>query len=212
MTLVAAVVAMVVLCGCGAPSLGALAAALVLGGAAVGELRLQSIDRSAALIEDGRVVDVSAHLLTPPRPSAFGSSAEVGVIGGHLDSARLLVRVPRWERLPERVRVGDELRLRGRLRALDHGPSQGRAPAGRATAGRARVGRWRSRTTGEWARRRGAPRRRIRDQRGHRDRRRLLRLRRLPAPARHRGRAPPRRCRRHRPATRRHRARPRSDA
>ena len=36
MTLVAAVVAMVVLCGCGAPSLGALAAAL-RGGAAVGE-------------------------------------------------------------------------------------------------------------------------------------------------------------------------------
>ena len=111
-----AAVVLVLLCGCGAPSLGALAAVLVLGAAALGELRLQAIDRSAALIEDGRTVDVSAYLLTPPRASAFGSSAEVGVTGGRLDGARLLLRVPRWGRLPARVRVGDELRLRGRLR------------------------------------------------------------------------------------------------
>jgi competence protein ComEC len=119
-SLVGAVVAMAVLCGCRAPSLAALAAALVLGGAALGELRLQAIDRPATLVEDGRTVDLSAHLATPPRPSAFGSSAEVGVTGGRLDGARLLMRVPRWGRLPERVRVGDELSLRGRLRGLGH--------------------------------------------------------------------------------------------
>ena len=117
-SLVGAVAAMAVLCGCRAPALAALAAALVLGGAALGELRLQAIDRSARLVEDGRTVHLSAHLATPPRPSAFGSSAEVRVTGGRLDGARLLMRVPRWERLPARVRVGDELRLRGRLRGL----------------------------------------------------------------------------------------------
>jgi competence protein ComEC len=114
--LVAAALMLAALAGCGAPALGALAAALVLGGTAFGELRLRSIDASAALVEDGRTVEVSAHLLTPPRPSAFGSSAEVGVTGGRLDGARLLLRVPRWARLPRGVRVGDELLLRGRLR------------------------------------------------------------------------------------------------
>jgi competence protein ComEC len=116
--LAGAVVAMAVLCGCRAHSLAALAAALVLGGAALGELRLHAIDRPATLVEDGRTVDLEAHLATPPRPSAFGSSAEVRVTGGRLDGARLLMRVPRWGRLPAHVRVGDELRLRGRLRGL----------------------------------------------------------------------------------------------
>ena len=119
--LVAAAIVMVALAGCRAPTLGALAAALVLGGAAFGDLRLAAIDASASLVEDGRVLGISAHLLTPPRPSAFGSSAEVGVTGGRLDGARLLLRVPRWTRLPPGVRVGDELRLRGRLRALGDG-------------------------------------------------------------------------------------------
>ena len=123
-SLVAAVMAMAALCGCRAPSLAALAAALVLGGAALGELRLQAVDRSATLVEDGRTVDVSAYLVTPPRPSAFGSSAEVRVTGGRLDGARLLMRVPRWGRLPARVQVGDELNLRGRLRGLDDGGLQ----------------------------------------------------------------------------------------
>ncbi len=120
-SLVAAVVALAALCGCRAPSLAALAAALVLGGAALGELRLQAVDRSATLVEDGRTVDVSAYLVTSPRPSAFGSSAEVRVTGGRLDGARLLMRVPRWGRLPARLQVGDELSLRGRLRGLGDG-------------------------------------------------------------------------------------------
>jgi competence protein ComEC len=139
-SLVGAVVAMAVLCGCRAPSLAALAAALVLGGAALGELRLHAIDRSATLVEDGLTVDLSAHVATPPRPSAFGSSAEVRVTSGRLDGARLLMRVPRWGRLPPRVRVGDELRLRGRLRGLGDrdpgaGPERGSGTDSGATAG-----------------------------------------------------------------------------
>jgi competence protein ComEC len=116
LAIVLAGVALAGLGACRAPALGALAAALVLAGAALGQVRLEAIDRAATLVEDGQIVDVSAHLLTPLRPSAFGASAEVGVTGGRVDGARLLLRVPRWEALPRGVRVGDELRLRGRLR------------------------------------------------------------------------------------------------
>jgi competence protein ComEC len=109
-------VGLAVLAACRAPALGALAAALVLAGSALGEARLEAIDRPATLVEDGRTVELSAYVLTPPRQSAFGASAEVGVIGGRLDGTRLLLRVPRWEGLPRSMQVGDELRLRGRLR------------------------------------------------------------------------------------------------
>ena len=87
-TLVAAAAALALLCGCGAAALGALCAALVLGGAALGDARLHAIDRPAALVVDGRTVDVSAHLLSAPRPSAFGASAEVRVAGGRLDGTQ----------------------------------------------------------------------------------------------------------------------------
>jgi competence protein ComEC len=109
-------VGLALLAACRAPALGALAAALVLAGSALGDARLEAIDRSATLVEDGRTVELSAYVLTPPRPSAFGASAEVGVTGGRLDGTHLLLRVPRWEGLPRSVHVGDELRLRGRLR------------------------------------------------------------------------------------------------
>ena len=123
-TLVAAAAALALLCGCGAAALGALCAALVLGGAALGDARLHAIDRPAALVVDGRTVDVSAHLLSTPRPSAFGASAEVRVAGGRLDGTRLLLRVPRWSGLPPGVRIGDELRLQGRLRRIDVRPGR----------------------------------------------------------------------------------------
>ena len=123
-TLVAAAAALALMCGCGAAALGALCAALVLGGAALGDARLHAIDRPAALVVDGRTVDVSAHLLSTPRPSAFGASAEVRVAGGRLDGTRLLLRVPRWSGLPPGVRIGDELRLQGRLRRIDVRPGR----------------------------------------------------------------------------------------
>ncbi len=114
--LVVAAVSLGLLCACRAPALAGLAAALVLAGSAFGDARLRAIDSPAALVVDGRTVEVAAHLLSPPRPSAFGASAEVRVAGGRLDGVRLLLRVPRWAELPAGVRVGDELRLRGRLR------------------------------------------------------------------------------------------------
>jgi competence protein ComEC len=120
--LVGAAAAFALLCSCGAAASAALCAGLVLVGAAVGDARLHAIDRPAALVVDGRTVDVSAYLLSAPRPSAFGASAEVRVAGGRLDGTRLLLRVPRWSELPPGVRIGDELRLQGRLRRIHGGP------------------------------------------------------------------------------------------
>jgi competence protein ComEC len=97
-----------------APRLGALAAALLIGAALAGELRLAAIDGPANLVRDGERVDLRAHLLAAPRPGPFGASADIGVISGRLRGARLLLRVPRWAPLPATARPGAELRLEGR--------------------------------------------------------------------------------------------------
>jgi competence protein ComEC len=107
------------LVACRAPAVGALAAALVLVGAAAGELRLDAIDSPRARLTDGETTTLRTYLLTRPRPSAFGSSAEVRVVSGELSGARLLVRAAQWARFPERVQVGAELVLAGRLRAVE---------------------------------------------------------------------------------------------
>jgi len=100
------------------PALGALAAVLVVAGAAAGELRLGMIDAPGRLVRDGERVELTAHLLTPPRPNALGSTAELHVSRGRLSGARLLLRAPRWAPLPSSVQVGEELRVEGRLRSL----------------------------------------------------------------------------------------------
>jgi competence protein ComEC len=115
-SLAAAAAVFALLAACRALALGVLCAALVLSGAALGDLRLQALDRPAGLVSDGRTVELRAHLLTPPRPSAFGSSAEIEVSAGRLRGGRLLARVPRWARLPAGAGVGHELLVRGRLR------------------------------------------------------------------------------------------------
>ncbi len=117
-TVGAAIVALVVPAALRAATLGALAAALLLCGAAGGELRLASIDAAAEGVRDGARVELRAHLLTPPGPGAFGNSAEVSVTSGTLRGARLLVRAARWAPLPRAVGIGEELQLEGRLKAL----------------------------------------------------------------------------------------------
>ncbi len=108
-----------VLAVCRAPAVGALAGALVLAGGAVGEARLAAIDGPADRLGAGGAAELRAHLLTRPRPSAFGSSAEVRVASGRLAGARLLARIARWTRFPDRVAVGSELVLEGRLRPVE---------------------------------------------------------------------------------------------
>ena len=106
---------------CRACTLGAVAAALLLAGAAVGDARLAALDAPAARVRDGRVERLRVFLATPPRASAFGSSAEAVVAGGALSGTRLLVRVPRWTRLPPDPEVGSELLVDGRLGRLRSG-------------------------------------------------------------------------------------------
>jgi competence protein ComEC len=108
--------------------LGAIAAATLLCGAAAGDLRLSAMDAPAESVRDGERVELRAHLLTPPRPSPFGASAEVAVASGRLTGARLLVRAARWAPLPRAVRIGEELLLEGRLKALT--PAGAKADAG----------------------------------------------------------------------------------
>ena len=108
-----------------AAPLGALCAALLLAGSAAGDARLAEIDEPAAGPLDGERVTLHAELLTRPRPSMFGASAEVRVTSGRLSGARLLLRIPQWARLPPRTAVGAELALVARVRAVD-GPSDRR--------------------------------------------------------------------------------------
>jgi competence protein ComEC len=122
--------ALVTLSAARAATLGAVAATLLLCGAVAGEVRLAAIDAPAERIRDGEHVELRAHLLTPPRPSPFGASAEVAVTSGRLRGARLLVRAARWAPLPGAVRVGEELRLEGRLKALTPPDAAGGGTAG----------------------------------------------------------------------------------
>jgi competence protein ComEC len=108
-----------------AAPLGALCAALLLAGSAAGDARLAEIDEPAAGPLDGERVTLHAELLTRPRPSMFGASAEVRVTSGRLSGARLLLRIPQWAHLPPRTAVGAELALVARVRAID-GPSDRR--------------------------------------------------------------------------------------
>src|SRR5688500_18447619 len=115
-----------------AATLGAVAATLLLCGAAAGEARLAAIDAPAERIRDGERVELRAHLLTPPRPSPVGASAEVAVTRGRLRGVRLLVRAARWAPLPGAVRIGEELRLEGRLQPLTTRETTAPAPSGAA--------------------------------------------------------------------------------
>jgi competence protein ComEC len=119
----AAVSALIILLVLRLPALAAVCASLLLTGAAAGDARLAALDAPVDRVRDGPVRNLRAHLVTRPRASAFGSSAEVEVAGGRLSGARLLMRVPRWARLPPRASIGTELVLAGRLRPL--GTSKG---------------------------------------------------------------------------------------
>jgi competence protein ComEC len=106
---------------------GILAALLIPAGAAVGEARLRAIDAPAHRVHDGERVVTTAHLLEHPRPSPFGSSAEVRLAGGRLRGARMLARFPRWLDLGTNVPIGAELVVRGRVRAVPDERGRGRA-------------------------------------------------------------------------------------
>ena len=99
----------------------ALALAVVFLGAAVGEARLRAIEAPTTRVRQAEVHNLRIHLLSMPRPNPFGASAEVTVVSGRLRNERLLMRIARWTRLPDRIDVGEELAADGQVRGLRPG-------------------------------------------------------------------------------------------
>src|SRR4051812_37987872 len=113
-----------------ARTVGALAGLLVLAGATAGHARLQAIDAPARRVAAEARFEGRAYLTARPRPSPFGSSAEVEVVGGGLAGAKLLARASRWLRWPGGGAGGTALRFRGTLRRPRPPQRGGLDPAG----------------------------------------------------------------------------------
>ena len=157
-----------------APGLAVVAAGLLLAGSAAGDARLRTLDHFSALIGEGRPISARADLLTHPRPSAFGASAEARVETGPLAGARVLLRfADRGARpaLPHSTAIGSELALAGWLRNPAPDPDAGfdfaahlrrRGIAGELTVDRVRVtGRRRGGIVGALDRLRGRAKRAV---------------------------------------------------
>jgi competence protein ComEC len=102
-----------------APRLAVVAAGLLLVGSTLGDSRLRALDHTSTRIGDGRSIRAHAHILTRPRPSAFGASAEARIATGSLAGARVLLRLADRDArpaLPESTAIGAELALAGTLR------------------------------------------------------------------------------------------------
>jgi competence protein ComEC len=105
-----------------APGLAVVAAVLLLLGSAAGDARLRALEHASALIADSRPISARAHLLTHPRASAFGASAEARIATGSLAGARILLRFgDRGSRpaLQDSAAIGAELAVAGSLRRPD---------------------------------------------------------------------------------------------
>lgn len=93
-----------------------LAALALIAGAGFGALRLTAVERHGNDLSSGDSIQGSGHLLGPPRPGPFGSSAEVRMTSGSSCGARLLVRLPREGPLPQSGGSGAEVLLSGSVR------------------------------------------------------------------------------------------------
>ena len=98
-----------------AARLGFLCSALFLSGAAAGTQRLQAIDEPGRSVRADSWLAGRAHLLERPRPSRFGSRAEVRMTSGPGKGARLLARATREMRWPAGTGVGSEVVVAGRV-------------------------------------------------------------------------------------------------
>lgn len=95
------------------PGLALAAAALLLAGVALGGARLAAIDAPGAAIGDGLRIDAPAVLLEQPRPSLFGSQAEVELLSGPAAGATVVARASDDLSWPAGVEVGSELAVSG---------------------------------------------------------------------------------------------------
>ncbi|MDQ4025486.1 MAG: DUF4131 domain-containing protein, partial [Actinomycetota bacterium] len=113
---VAAAMALALLASLRAAPLGLLCASLFLAGGIVGAERLRAIDGPGHELRSESRLTGRAYLLEKPRPTRFGSRAEVRVITGPGKGARLLARADRGARWPRGAGVGAEIIVDGRVR------------------------------------------------------------------------------------------------
>ena len=113
---VGAAAALAVLASLRAARLGLLCASLVVAGAMAGAERLRAVDGPGKSLRSESSLTARAHLLEKPRPTRFGSRAELRLVSGPGKGARLLARADRGARWPRSARVGDELVVAGRVR------------------------------------------------------------------------------------------------
>jgi competence protein ComEC len=102
----------------------ALTVGAALAGVTLGLVRVSAIDSAAQRGgPDGAIVAGSATLLEHPRPSQFGSSAAVRLVGGRAAGSMLLARVDGPRPWPGGGEPGTILRVRGSARAPAAGGS-----------------------------------------------------------------------------------------
>jgi len=99
-----------------APTLGLVAAVLLLTGAFAGHARLAAIDAPSGFLHPGERFAGRAWLLERPRPSLFDSSAEVRLAAGPARGALVLARAPRGWSWPGSGSPGAALDLAGLLK------------------------------------------------------------------------------------------------
>jgi competence protein ComEC len=97
------------------PQLAALVAVLLLGGALLGHARLHAIGAPDRFLHAGEPFSARAWLLEWPRPSPFGSSAELRVVSGPAQGAHLLARAPAGWHWPSGGSPGTSVQVTGLL-------------------------------------------------------------------------------------------------
>lgn len=96
------------------PRLALLSAAMLLTGAIAGNLRVDAIDRAAALPGPaGSTIAAQAILLEHPRESLFGSSAVVRIATGRAAGTRVLARLDGRREWPDGGQPGTIMRVTG---------------------------------------------------------------------------------------------------
>jgi competence protein ComEC len=98
-----------------APALGLLAAALLVAGSAIGQARIAAIDAPSRTLHAGERLEATAWLAERPRPSLFGSEAEIRIASGAARGARLMARAPSSFDWPGEGETGTGLIVAGLL-------------------------------------------------------------------------------------------------
>ena len=114
--LVVAAAVLALLAALRAAPLGLVCASLTIAGGIAGAERLHAIDRPGERLRSESSLAARAHLLEKPRPARFGSRAELRLISGPAEGARLLARAGRGARWPRGAGIGSEIAVEGRVR------------------------------------------------------------------------------------------------